>query len=111
MTLLAPLVSLGFYSPSLQKSDRIVLDKPGKASYDSPSSFHLIVLLQTFLEILARGMRNQLSCLARASGLINPHHCGSLVGLATSDAFSTFTHDVRTLLLASRKASTLFLDN
>jgi len=108
--LLAPLVAHGFHPPALKMADRIVLDKPGKPSYDSPSSFRVIVLLQTFSKILERIMNSRLSCVARVAGLLNPHQCGSLAGLSASDAVTTLTHEVRTLQMAGRKVSTLFLD-
>jgi len=97
--------------PSLSKrADGIVLDKPGKPSYDSRASFRVIVLLQTFLKILERIMNSRLSCVARATRLPNPHQCGSLAGLLASDAVTTLTHEVKTLQMAGRKVSTLFLD-
>jgi len=108
--LLSPLVSHGFHPPALKKADGIVLDKPGKPSYDSPSSFRVIVLLQTFSKILERIMNSRLSGVARLAGLINPHQCGSLAGLSASDAVITLTHEIRTLQMAGRKVSTLFLD-
>jgi len=55
-------------------------------------------------------MNSRLSCVARACGLLNPHQCGSLAGLSASDATTTLTHEVRTLQIAQRKVSTLFLD-
>lgn len=55
-------------------------------------------------------MTNRLSCVARLTSLINPHQCAFLVRLATSDSCTTLTHDVRTLPMAGRKFSTLFLD-
>ena len=108
--LLAPLVAHGFHPPALKMADIIVLDKPGKPSYDSPSFFRVIVLLQTFSKILERIMNSRLSCVARVAGLLNPHQCGSLAGLSASDATTTLTHEVRTLQMAGRKVSTLFLD-
>jgi len=108
--LLAPLVIYGSHPLTLKKADGIVLDKPGKPSYDSPSSFRVIVLLQTFSKILERIMNSRLSCVARVTGLLNPHQCGSLAGLSASDAVTTLTHEVRTLQMAQRKVSTLFLD-
>jgi len=110
LDLLAPLVIYGFHPLSLKKADGIVLDKPGKPSYDSPSSFRVIVLLQTFSKILERIMNSRLSCVARATGLLNPHQCGSLAGLSASNAVTTLTHEVKTLQMAGRKVSTLFLD-
>jgi len=58
--LLAPLVAYGLHPPALKMADDIVLDKPGKPSYDSPSSFRVIVLLQTFSKILERIMNSRL---------------------------------------------------
>ena len=60
--LLSPLVAHGFHPSALKRSDGVVLDKPGKPSYDSPSSFRVIVLLQTFSKILERIMNSRLSC-------------------------------------------------
>jgi len=108
--LLAPLVSYGSHPLTLKKADGIVLDKPGKPSYDSPSSFRVIVLMQTFSNILERIMNSRLSCVARVSGLLNPHQYGSLAGLSASDAVHTLTHEVKTLQMAQKKVSTLFLD-
>jgi len=107
---LAPLVAHGFHPPALKLADGIVLDKPGKPSYDSPSSFRVIVLLQTFSKILERIMNSRVSCVACVAGLLDPHQCGSLAGLSASDATTTLTHEVRTLQMAGRKVSTLFLD-
>lgn len=50
--------------PALKRADSIVLDEPGKASYDSASSFRVIVLIQTFSKILERIMNRRLSCVA-----------------------------------------------
>jgi len=108
--LLAPPVSHGFHPPALKMTDGIVLDKPSKPSYDSPASFRVIVLLQTFSKILERILNSRLACVARVSGLHNPHQCGSLAGVSASDATTTLTHEVRTLQMARRKVSTLFLD-
>jgi len=110
LDLLSPLVNHGFHPPTLKLADGIVLDKPGKPSYDSPSSFRVIVLLQTFSKILERIMNSRLSCVARVAGLLNPHQCGSLAGLSAADATTTLTHEVKTLQMAGRKVSTHFLD-
>jgi len=108
--LLAQLVGYGFHPPALKIADGIVLDMPGKPSYDSPSSFRVIVLLQTFSKILERIMNSRLSCVARGAVLLDPHQCGSLAGLSASDATATLTHEVRTLQMAGKKVSMLFLD-
>jgi len=108
--LLAPLVSTGFQARSLKKADGIVLDKPGKPSYDFPSSIMVIVLLQTFSKILESIMASRLSCVTCMVGLLNPHQCCSLAGYSTMDACTTLTHKIKTLQMAKCKVSTLFLD-
>ena len=108
--LLAPLVSHGFHAPSLKKADSIVLDNPGKPSYDSPSSFRVIVLLMTFSKILERIMKSRLSCVAQVVGLLNPYQCSSLAALSVAAACNTLTHEIRTLQMDKRKVSTLLLD-
>jgi len=57
--LLAPLVAYATQPLTLTKAHGIVLDKPGKPSYDFPSSFRVIVLLQTFSKILERIMNQE----------------------------------------------------
>ena len=101
--LLSPLVTYGSHPLTLKRADGIVLNKPGKPSYDSPSSFRVIVLLQTFSKILERIMNSRLSGVAGATGLLNPHQCVSLAGLLASDAVTTLTHEVVTGLFLSNE--------
>ena len=108
--LLTPLVAFGYNPPSLKTAKGVVLDNPGKASYDSPTSFRIIVLLKTILKILERIITVRLSAIARSKGLLHHNKCGSLPGLSSSDACLTLTHEVRTLQRPRLKVSTLFLD-
>jgi len=50
LQLLSLLVSLGYHSASLKGSNGIVLDKPGKPSYQSPASFRMLLLISTVFE-------------------------------------------------------------
>ena len=86
-----------------------MLDKPGKASYDTPASFRVIVLLKNLSKILERVTASRLSLLARHVGLLHPHQTGSLPDLSTFDATSTFAHEVRLLQRLGSKVSSLFL--
>ena len=110
MDLLAPLVTLGHHPPCLKHANGVVLDKPGKPSYDTPASFRIIVLLKTVSKILERVMTVRLSALARKANLLHPNQCGSLPGQSTSDACATLIHEVRTLQRPRWAVSTLFLD-
>ena len=44
---LGPLVQLGYNPASLKGSNGVILAKPGKPSFESPSSFRIIVLIHT----------------------------------------------------------------
>ena len=109
-SLLAPLLRFGHHPSSLKKANGVVLDKPGKPSYDSPSSFRITVLLQTVSKILERITASRLSALARYVGLLNPNQYGSLPSLSSFDACAALVDTVCTLQRPGRKVSSLFLD-
>jgi len=109
-SLLDPLLPHGFHPPSLKKALGIVLDKPGKPSYDSPSSFRVIVLLRTLSKILERVVASRLSAQATISSLIHPLQCGSLPGRSTADAALVLQHNVESFDPLRYKISTLFID-
>ena len=108
--ILVPLVLLGYHPASLKGSNGVVLDKPGKPSYESPSSFRIIVLIRTISKILERIIAARLLAAARLKGLLHPNQCGSLPWLSTYDACLTLTNDVKTLQRPRLKVSSLFLD-
>jgi len=110
LELVSPLVAFGYHPPSLKTANGVVLDKPGKASYDSPASFRIIVLLITISKILERVMTVRLSAIARSKGLLHPNQCGSLPGRSSSDACLTLMHEVKSLQRPRLEVSTLFLD-
>jgi len=110
LQVLSRLVLLGYHPTSLKSSNGVVLDKPGKPSYESPSSFRIIVLIRTISKILERIVAARLLAAARLRGLLHPSPCGSLPGLSTYDACLSLTNDVRTLQRPRLKVSSLFLD-
>jgi len=110
LALLGPLLKVSYYPVSRNKANGIVLDKPGKPSYDSPASFRVIVLLQTVSKILERIVRSRLSLVARSLKLVYHNQCGSLPALSSFDAALSLVDTVRTLQRPGLKVSTLFLD-
>jgi len=110
LQVLALLVLLGYHPASLKSSNGVVLDKPGKPSYESPSSFRIIVLIRTFSKILERIIAAHLLAAPRLRGLLHPNQCSSLPGLSTYDACLTLTNNVKTLQRPRLKVSSLFLD-
>ena len=109
-SLLPPLLRFGHHPSSLKKGNGVVLDKPGKPSYDSLSSFRINVLLLTISKILERIAASRLSAVARYIGLLNSNQCGSLPSLSSFEACSGLVDTVRTLQRPARKVSSLFLD-
>ena len=108
--LLSPLLLFGHHPSSMKMANGVVLDKPGKPCYDSPSSFPIIVPLQTISKILERIVASCLSAIARYVGLLHSNQCGSLPLLSWFDACTALTDTVRTLQRPALKVSSLFLD-
>jgi len=110
LELLSPLVAFRYHPPSLKTANRVVLDKPGKAAYDTPASFRIIVLLKTISKVLERVMTVRLSAIAKSKGLLHLNQCGSLPGLSSTDACLTLTQEIKALQRPTLEVSTLFLD-
>jgi len=110
LLIISPLVSLGYLPASMKVANGVVLDKPGKPSYESPSSLRIIVLLRTVSNILERIIGERLLLAAGSRGLIHPNQCGSLPGLSTYDACLTLINNVKTLHRPRLNVSSLFLD-
>jgi len=92
----------------MKKANGIVLDKLGKPSYDSPTSFR--VILPTVIKILERVIASRLSLIARPLKLGHHNQCGSLPVLSSFDAALLLVDTVRTLQRPGLKVSTLFQD-
>jgi len=108
--ILAPLVLMEYHPASLKSSNGVVLDKPGKPSYESPSSFRIIILIRTISKILERIIAARLLAAARIKGLLHPNQYGLLPGLSTYDACLTLTNHGKTLQRPRLKVSSLSLD-
>jgi len=110
LQILSPLVSLGYHPASLKGWNGIVLDKPGKLSYESPASFRIILLLCTGSKVLETIVASPLLLAARSKGMLNLNQCGSLPGLSTYEAVLTLFNNVKTQERPCLKVSSLFLD-
>jgi len=108
--ILGPLLKFSYHPVSMNNANGIVLDKPGKASYDSRASFRVIVLLPTVSKILKRVVASLLSLIARSLNLVHHNQCGLLAAVSSFDAALSLVDTVRTLQRPGLKVSTLFLD-
>jgi len=109
LQILSPLVSRDYHPASLKVANGVVLDKPGTASYESPFSFRIIVLLRTVSKIVERIIAARLLLAAHSTDLIHPNQCSSLPGPSTYDACPTLMNDVKTLQRPRLKVSPLYL--
>ena len=109
-SLLDPLQAYGCHPPSLKIALGVILNKPGKPSYDSPSSFWVIVLLRTLSKILERVVSSRPSAQDLTCSLMHPLQCGSLPGRSTSNAALVLQDHVESFHHLRNKVSTLVLD-
>ena len=105
-----PLVQRGYHPVSLKKAEGMVLDKPGKPSYDAPATYRVIVLLDTPLKIVERLIANRLSAQTRELGPIHRNQCSSLLSVSSFHAAVSLTHEVAIAQKLKLKAFSLFLD-
>ena len=109
-SLLGPLLLFGHHPSSMKMANGVVLESPGKPSYNSPSSFRIIVLLHTISKILERIVAFRLSAIARYVGLLHRNQCGSFPSLSSFDACTALTDTVLTLQRPALKVSSVSLD-
>jgi len=105
LNLLSPFICLGYHPASLKGSNAIVLDKPWKPSYESPSLFRIIVLMPTFSKIVQRIFAACILQAARAKGLLHPNQCGSIPGLGKYDTCLTLSNDLKIVQRTRLKVS------
>ena len=108
--LTGPLVARGYHPKSLKKAEGIVLDKLGKADYDTLASYRLIVLLETLSKIVERLIANRLAAQATELDLLHSNQCGSVAGVSAFHVVSSLKYEVVVAQKLRLKASTLFLD-
>jgi hypothetical protein len=88
----------------------IVLQKPGKASYDIPKAYRPIVLINTLWKILMAILADQLTHFAEKHRLLPNHHFGGRPRRTTTDAMHLLTYKIKGAWRKGQVASVLFLD-
>lgn len=94
---LGPLLKFSYHPVSIKRANSILLDTPGKPSYDLSESFRVIVLLQTFSKIQEGVIVSRLPLVARTLNLVHHILCSSLPSLSGFDAALSLVDTVRTL--------------
>ena len=108
--LIDPLVQREYHPATLKRAEGIVLDEPGKPSYDTLTAYRVMVLRETLSLVVERIIANRLAAQARELGLLHPNQCGFLPGISSFHAAVSLTHEVAIPQRLKLKESSLFLD-
>jgi len=108
--LLDPLIKFEYHPTSMKKANGVVLNKPGKLSYDTPSSFRVIGLLQTVSKILDRIVTSRLSRGSYVSQVAQSQPVWFPPPLSSFDAVLSLVDIVRTMQHTGLKVPSLFWD-
>ena len=85
-------IDLGHWPSHFKTSTTIVIPKPNKALYDSPRSFHPIILLNTMGKLFEKIIRERMQFLIISNNFIHPCQLGGLKHRPTMDARVALTH-------------------
>lgn len=94
LSLLSSLLQTGYHPKALKHDFGVVLSKPNKPDYNSPAVYRIIVLLETVSKILEHIVTYCLTTHTRASGLIHPHQCSSIIDLSTAHTATTLMYEI-----------------
>jgi hypothetical protein len=98
LTLLADTcLRLEHYPAFLKSSRTIVLRKPRKSSYESPSTWRLIALLKTISKVIKKLLTRRIRNLAEEHHLLHPSQIGARAKQGTGTALELLTSMVQTV--------------
>jgi hypothetical protein len=87
----------GHWPAEFKASTTVVIPKPGKPLYDTPKSFHLIVLLNTLGKMFEKMLSNRLQFEAAEHGVLHPNQFRGVCQNSTKDTGCFLTH-IRSVL-------------
>jgi hypothetical protein len=98
LTLLADTcLRLEHYPAFLKSSRTIVLHKPGKSSYESPSAWRPIALLKTISKVVKKLLTRRIRNSAEEHHLLHPSQMGARAEQGTGTALELLTSMVQTV--------------
>ena len=103
-------IDLGYWPSYFKTFMTIIIPKPNKALYDSPKSFHPIVLLNTMGKLFKKMIRERMQFLTISNDFIHPCQLDGLKHRSTMDAGITLTHLIQSGQVKNLTTSTLAFD-
>ena len=79
-------IDLGYWPNHFKILSTVIISKPNKSSYDSPKSFHPIVLLNTIWKLIEKVIGERLQFLVVRNDFIHPSQLGDLKFKSTINA-------------------------
>ena len=98
-----------YYAP-WKAFNTIVLQKPGKPSYETPKAYRPITLINTLWKVLTAILAKQLTFYAEKHQLLRSHHFRGRPGHTTTDAMHLLMHTIKSAWHKGKVAAVLFLD-
>ena len=86
---------LGFWSSHFKQSTSIIIPKPNKTCYDTPKSFHPIVLLNTLGKLIEKAISHHIQFQAVQSAFLHPNQLSRIIQRSTTDAGSFLTYTIQ----------------
>ena len=86
---------IGYWPSHFKAANSIIIPKPNKESYNSPKSFHPIVLLNTVGKLIEKTISNRLQFHMTANGFLDPNQLGGIRQRSTIDAGMYLTYLIR----------------
>jgi len=109
LSLLDLLLKLQYHPTSMKKASGVVLDKPRKPFYGSPSSFKVISLLQTVSKALEKIVTTRLSLAAKSLMLLHHNQSSSLPVLCAFNVVFSLVNTIRTRQRTGLNVTAMFL--
>jgi len=103
-------INLGHWPNHFKHSSTVIILKPNKPAYDSPKSFHPIILLNTIGKLIEKAIAERLQFHVVKNDFIHPSQLGGLKFKSTTDAEIALTHIIQLGWIKNKTTSTLAFD-
>jgi len=101
---------VGHWLTHFKESLSVIIPKPGKPSYLTPKSFHLIILLNTLGKLIKKILSQQLQFEGVHYGAFQPNQFGGISQRSTEDVGVFITHLTRAGWAKKLKTSVVAFD-
>jgi len=103
-------INLEHWPSHFKTSTMVVISKPNKASFNSPKSYHLIVLLNTIGKLFKRIIGEHLQFYMISNSFIHPNQLRGLKQRSTMDMEVILIHTIQSEWVKNLTMSTLVFD-